>query len=58
MKSKPNLTKKHKEARLKFAEEHMHWGDLWQNVIFSDEKKFNFDGPDCYSFYWHDLKKN
>lgn len=35
----------------------MTWSNKWFKVVFSDEKKFNIDGPDGYNFYFHDLRK-
>ncbi|CAK9809220.1 Transposable element Tc3 transposase [Anthophora quadrimaculata] len=57
LKAKPPLSEQHKEARLKFARDHVWWRKKWRNVIFSDEKKFNLDGPDGWNYYFHDLRK-
>jgi hypothetical protein len=55
-KVRPALKQQHKEARVTWAAEHVSWTQQWKRVIFSDEKKFNLDGPDGCQYYWHDLR--
>ena len=44
---KPLLSKKHRKARLEFAETHLEWTmDDWMKVIWSDETKINRLGSD------------
>jgi len=56
-KSTPKLTPRHENARVKFAQEQVTGRRDWTVVIFSDEKKFNLDGPDGWQYYWHKLGK-
>ncbi|GBN89588.1 Transposable element Tc3 transposase [Araneus ventricosus] len=51
------LSKIHISKRLQLSRNHMSYGDKWMAVIFSDEKKRNFDGPDGNIKYWYDLRK-
>ncbi|KHJ77147.1 hypothetical protein OESDEN_23233 [Oesophagostomum dentatum] len=52
----PHLTDAHKTARCDFVKRNMTTD--WSTVIFSDEKKFNLDGPDGMRCYWRDLQKD
>lgn len=53
----PRLTERHINLRLEYASQYMEMGQRWKNVIFSDEKKFNLDGPDGLHYYWKDTKQ-
>lgn len=51
---KPALTPLHKRARLEFATNNLDRN--WSKVVFSDEKKFNLDGPDSLDYEWIDSR--
>ncbi|ETV69561.1 hypothetical protein H257_14797 [Aphanomyces astaci] len=52
----PKLQQRHKDARLKYAEDNLTNPPDWDIAVWSDEKKFNLDGPDGLQYYWHDLR--
>ena len=57
MKARPRISEDNRVERREYATNYHTWTNEWDRIIFSDEKKFNFDGPDGFAFYWHDLRK-
>jgi len=43
-----------KLKRLTFARDHQTWNSEWKNIVWSDDKKWNLDGPDYCASVWHD----
>lgn len=46
-----SLTQKHREQRVKFCQKWIVDRIDWSKVVFTDEKKFNLDGPDNWKTY-------
>lgn len=49
----PRLTRQHKEARLRFAQNHVNWQlRQWKGVLFTDESRFRLTGTDGRTRVW------
>ena len=46
-----SLRGKHKSERLKYCTQWITNNVDWNSVVFSDEKRFSIDGPDCWMSY-------
>src|SRR5689334_7823689 len=52
----PALTPAYQTKRLDWAKMILREGTQWDEIIFSDEKKSNLNGPDGLQSYWHHLR--
>ncbi|GBN21256.1 hypothetical protein AVEN_85131-1 [Araneus ventricosus] len=55
LKGKLPLSKQDNDSRLNSAWKQLTAGIQWNDVVLSEEKKFNLNGPDGYKFYCCDL---
>lgn len=54
---RPKDEGKKQERPLKYFSSYGYKGFyFWDNIVFSDGKKFNLDGPDGLALYWNDLR--
>lgn len=50
------LTKKHKLERIRIITQWISANHSWEKTVFTDEKRFTLDGPDCWCSYVRDSK--
>lgn len=53
MRQAPAMTLEHKARRSEWANTHISWTQFqWDNVIWSEEKRFRLNGPDDQAYFW------
>lgn len=55
-KSRPHLKPHHRQQRCTWAETVVKDSVNFRDVLWTDEKRFNLDGPDHFAYFWHDLR--